>query len=83
MDFIKFKISTLWKAIFKKSKYKPQTGRKNFCQHTSNKDSASNMQRTLTQTTPLKIGRDMNKHLAKEDVQLVYKNILNIIYHCY
>ena len=30
------------------------------------------MQRTLTQTTPLKIGRDMNKHLAK-DIQACTK----------
>ena len=39
------------------------------------KDLSQNTQRTLTQTTPLKIGNNLNGNLSKDDTQIVYKNM--------
>ena len=75
MDFIKLKISALWKTLFRKSKDKSQTGRKMFANTYLIKDLSQNTQRTLTQTTPLKIGNNLNGNLSKDDTQIVYKNM--------
>lgn len=56
MDFVKLMISTLWKVLFRKSKDKSQTERKIFVNTHLTKDLSQNIQGTLTQTTPLKIG---------------------------
>ena len=53
MDFVKLKISTLWKALFRKSEDKPQTG-KNICKHISNKGFVSKYTKNSNTNNPIK-----------------------------
>lgn len=50
MDFVKFKISTLWKVL-EKSNDKSETERKIFANRHLTKDLLQNIQGILTQTT--------------------------------
>ena len=61
-----------------KSKDKSQTERKIFADTCLTKDLFQNIQRTLTQTTPLKIGKALNKHLVKEGTQIVHRTMPRI-----
>lgn len=71
MDFTELKISSLSKALFRKSKDKSQTGRKLVANTYLIKDLSQNIQGSLTQITPLNIMKYLNGLLVKEGTQAV------------
>lgn len=66
------------KELIQKIKAKLQTGRKIFANTYLIRDLAQKIQRILTQVIPLKIGKYLNGHLAKDDTQIIDRNIPRI-----
>ena len=48
---------------------------KNICKHISNKGFVSKHTNNFNTNIPIKIGKDLNGHLAKEDTQTVHKTM--------
>lgn len=79
MDFLKKDYFYSVKYLIQKIKTQVTNWEKNSCKVANTqliKDLSQNIQRALTQTAPLKIGKDLNEHLAKEDTKIVGKNML-------
>ena len=67
ISILKIKDFYYAKELIQKIKAKSQTGRKIFANTYLIRDLAQKIQRILTQVIPLKIGKYLNGHLAKDD----------------